>query len=278
MVTGTLRRDDGGPARLLASLAAVHVRGVAVDWAAVLAGGRRVDLPTYAFQQQRYWPRAGARRPAATVRAGGRGAVLGGGRGRRRAGAGRGAGGGRRPAGPGAAGAGRVAAAGAGPSDRGWRYQVAWAAGAEPAGGAGRDVAGGDAGRTGGAGRAVRAGADRRRRRGRWSSRPAGATDRAALADRIGRGLPASRWPGCVSLLALDETPLPGYPAVPAGLAGTLALVQALGDAGIDAPLWVLTRGRGRGRAGEALASPVQAQVWGLGRVAAWSTRTGGAA
>ena len=35
-VTGTLRRDDGGPARFLASLAEAHVRGVAVDWAAVL--------------------------------------------------------------------------------------------------------------------------------------------------------------------------------------------------------------------------------------------------
>ena len=55
-VTGTLRRDEGGPGRLLASLAGVHVSGVAVDWAAVLGGGERVDLPTYAFQRQRYWP------------------------------------------------------------------------------------------------------------------------------------------------------------------------------------------------------------------------------
>ena len=56
VVTGTLRRGDGGPARLLASLARAHVHGVTVDWAAVLGGGRRVDLPTYAFQCQRYWP------------------------------------------------------------------------------------------------------------------------------------------------------------------------------------------------------------------------------
>ena len=49
------------------------------------------------------------------------------------------------------------------------------------------------------------------------------------------------RWPalgptlaGVLSLLALDEAPLTGYPAVPGGLAATLALVQALGDAGGD--------------------------------------------
>ncbi|MFJ6776427.1 SDR family NAD(P)-dependent oxidoreductase, partial [Kitasatospora sp. NPDC091257] len=34
--------------------------GVPVDWAAVLPGGRRVDLPTYAFQRDRYWPEPAA--------------------------------------------------------------------------------------------------------------------------------------------------------------------------------------------------------------------------
>ncbi|HEY2261466.1 MAG TPA: acyltransferase domain-containing protein, partial [Streptosporangiaceae bacterium] len=56
LVTGTLRRDDGGPARFLASLGAVHVHGIAVDWAAILPVRPRVDLPTYAFRRQRYWP------------------------------------------------------------------------------------------------------------------------------------------------------------------------------------------------------------------------------
>ncbi|MFI6457898.1 SDR family NAD(P)-dependent oxidoreductase [Streptosporangium amethystogenes] len=58
VVAGTLRREDGGLERLLVSAAELFVRGVAVDWRAVLTGGRRVDLPTYAFQHQRFWPNA----------------------------------------------------------------------------------------------------------------------------------------------------------------------------------------------------------------------------
>ena len=73
---------------------------------------------------------------------------------------------------------------------------------------------------------------------------------------------------GVVSLLALDEAPVPAYPVVPAGLAGTVALVQGLGDAGIGAPLWVLTSGAVAAVDGEAVARPVQAMAWGLGRVA----------
>ncbi|MGK5636990.1 SDR family NAD(P)-dependent oxidoreductase [Streptomyces sp. URMC 126] len=57
-VCGTLRRDDGGADRLLASLAEAFVQGVAVDWAKVLPAANRVELPTYAFRHERYWPRA----------------------------------------------------------------------------------------------------------------------------------------------------------------------------------------------------------------------------
>ncbi|WP_229402175.1 type I polyketide synthase [Micromonospora okii] len=56
VVTGTLRRDDGGPRRFLTSVAELFVRGVAVDWAGVLppvAG--HPDLPTYAFDHQHFW-------------------------------------------------------------------------------------------------------------------------------------------------------------------------------------------------------------------------------
>ncbi|MFC4147312.1 SDR family NAD(P)-dependent oxidoreductase, partial [Micromonospora mangrovi] len=58
VVTGTLRRDDGGPDRLVAGLAEAWVRGVDVDWSAAFPDDPRpgvVDLPTYAFQRQRHW-------------------------------------------------------------------------------------------------------------------------------------------------------------------------------------------------------------------------------
>jgi acyl transferase domain-containing protein/acyl carrier protein len=53
---GSLRREHGGPRRFLLSLGEAWVRGVEVDWTAVFAGSgaRRVRLPTYAFQRERY--------------------------------------------------------------------------------------------------------------------------------------------------------------------------------------------------------------------------------
>ncbi|MGW4500208.1 SDR family NAD(P)-dependent oxidoreductase, partial [Micromonospora sp. NPDC004336] len=57
VVVGSVQRDQGGHDRFLLSLAQLHVAGVGVDWRPALAGGRRVDLPTYAFAHRRYWPR-----------------------------------------------------------------------------------------------------------------------------------------------------------------------------------------------------------------------------
>ncbi|MDN3353027.1 type I polyketide synthase [Actinomadura sp. DC4] len=54
-VIGSLRRDEGGRRRFLTSLAEAHVAGAPVDWPAAFPGARRVDLPTYAFQHERYW-------------------------------------------------------------------------------------------------------------------------------------------------------------------------------------------------------------------------------
>ncbi|MEV1159581.1 SDR family NAD(P)-dependent oxidoreductase, partial [Micromonospora chokoriensis] len=51
-----LRRGRPEVTALVTGLAEAYVRGAAVDWTVLAGGGRRVDLPTYAFQQQRYWP------------------------------------------------------------------------------------------------------------------------------------------------------------------------------------------------------------------------------
>ncbi|MFD5703100.1 type I polyketide synthase, partial [Streptomyces lasiicapitis] len=56
-----LRKDRSEPDTFLTALATAYVRGVEVDWAPLYAPAetrRRVDLPTYAFQRSRYWPRA----------------------------------------------------------------------------------------------------------------------------------------------------------------------------------------------------------------------------
>nr|WP_234365324.1 type I polyketide synthase [Streptomyces sp. RTd22] len=54
----TLRRDHGGRAQLMRSLGQAFTAGVDVDWTALFPTDpppRTVDLPTYAFQRERYW-------------------------------------------------------------------------------------------------------------------------------------------------------------------------------------------------------------------------------
>ncbi|QMU71577.1 type I polyketide synthase [Streptacidiphilus sp. P02-A3a] len=52
----TGRRGVDGPTGLLLGLAALHVRGAEVDWSPLFGGGRRrVALPNYPFERERYW-------------------------------------------------------------------------------------------------------------------------------------------------------------------------------------------------------------------------------
>ena len=54
----TLRKGRDDVDAFTAALAALHTSGVSVDWSALFAPSRprRVSLPTYAFQRQRFWP------------------------------------------------------------------------------------------------------------------------------------------------------------------------------------------------------------------------------
>ncbi|MFD4779055.1 SDR family NAD(P)-dependent oxidoreductase, partial [Streptomyces sp. NPDC058427] len=90
-------------------------------------------------------------------------------------------------------------------------------------------------------------------------------TDRAALAERLAD---AGECTGIISVLAAAEEPGTRHPGLTLGLALTVSLVQALGDAGIDAPLWFLTRGAASTGPADPLTHPVQAQVAGVG----WTT------
>ncbi|AJE81075.1 beta-ketoacyl synthase [Streptomyces albus] len=99
-------------------------------------------------------------------------------------------------------------------------------------------------------------------------------SDRAAVTAALTElcGAEAEAPAGVLSLLAADTRPLPGHSSVPAGLAATLALLQALADgaAGAAAPrLWALTQGAVGALAAETPTAPEQAAVWGLGRTAA---------
>ncbi|MBP8532278.1 SDR family NAD(P)-dependent oxidoreductase [Streptomyces sp. MK37H] len=280
---GTLRRDEGGPARFLTSLAEGYVRGLDVDWDAVFAGTdpRPVELPTYAFQRQRYWLEepAGAGEnavaPAADpVEAGFWEAVDSG-------------------------DLDRVAAELEIDADQplsavlpalsswrgrrreesvidGWRYRVVWrpvAAGSPAVNGRWLLVVPSGAADDAWADGALRALTDSGARAERLVVDPAEA-DRTHLAGLLRGALDhPDGVAGVLSLLALDEAPHPGHPALPTGLAATVALAQALvevsEEAGATPRLWCATRGAVSVGADDPLTHPVQAHVWGLGRVVA---------
>jgi acyl transferase domain-containing protein/D-arabinose 1-dehydrogenase-like Zn-dependent alcohol dehydrogenase/acyl carrier protein len=55
----TLRKDREEEPAFVNALSRLHITGVSIDWSALFAGSgaERVDLPTYAFQHQKFWPR-----------------------------------------------------------------------------------------------------------------------------------------------------------------------------------------------------------------------------
>ncbi|MFI6731278.1 acyltransferase domain-containing protein, partial [Streptomyces atratus] len=59
----TLRRDNDTPQQILTALAEAHIHGVNIHWPAVVGATevRVLDLPTYAFERQRYWAVSGGR-------------------------------------------------------------------------------------------------------------------------------------------------------------------------------------------------------------------------
>src|SRR4051812_511846 len=65
----SMRRNEDGPAQMLESLAQLHVRGATINWAAFESRTRhrRIELPLYPFEHQRYWLEAREETPAASV-------------------------------------------------------------------------------------------------------------------------------------------------------------------------------------------------------------------
>jgi acyl transferase domain-containing protein/acyl carrier protein len=250
VAVGTLRRDDGGTRRLLTSFAEAWTRGAGPDWANVLSG-RTVDLPTYAFRRDRYWPEPVAPAAGTGVEAEFWTAVENGDLGDL---------------------AGTLAVE---PSSlrevvpalarwrrrehdesavAGWRYRITWTPVPDPGPAtlSGTWLVVGDPAETAAPAAALAAG---------------GAE--VVTAGEVRAGDTHGGYAGVVSLLALDERPEPDHPVVTRGLAATLRLVQTLGEAGIDAPLWVLTRGAVTTGPDDAPGRPGQAAAWGLGRVVA---------
>ncbi|MGW6797906.1 type I polyketide synthase, partial [Streptomyces sp. NPDC055039] len=266
VATGTLRRDQGGFSRFLLSVAEAWVRGVEADWAGLFAGtdARRVDLPTYAFQHERLWaiPPAPGHAVAAdpvdeefwtAVEQEDLSALTS------------------------TLGTDEDSVAAVLPAlsswrrsrkDRStvdsWRYRVSWTPVStvprrSPTGGwlvvsaEGHDTGEVADALAGQGAEVIRLVLDEP------------CVDRAVLAERLAE---AGEFAGVVSTLAAAEEPGELHPGLTLGLALTVSLVQALGDAGIEAPLWFLTRGAvSTGRSDE-VTSPVQALVSGVG----WTT------
>ncbi|MFI9274396.1 type I polyketide synthase [Kitasatospora sp. NPDC052896] len=262
--TATLRRDDHSHHRFLHSLAHAWSHGLPVDWTTVLGEGSRADLPTYPFQRARCWL---APEPTGSEVDGLWGELER-----------------QDPAELSAAlrvdpaaldevlpalSRWRAERSVARRADS-WRYRIGW----QPL--TLKPVEGAPAGRwlavlpEGGAGgELVDALAAVGLELATLTVGGPGQT-RRALAERLGDAVDGERpLTGVLSLLAREDRPHPGLPDLPGAVSLTLALVQALGDAGIEAPLWCLVSGTAVLGAGERPGAPAQGAVAGLARTVA---------
>jgi len=55
VLVASMRRDQPEVAALTAAVGRLYAHGVELDWAGVFGGARRVEVPTYSFQRERYW-------------------------------------------------------------------------------------------------------------------------------------------------------------------------------------------------------------------------------
>jgi acyl transferase domain-containing protein/short-subunit dehydrogenase/acyl carrier protein len=271
---GTLQRGAGSLTRVLTSLAELFVGGAEVDWTPAFAGHRpgRVELPTYAFQRRRFWPRgaattAGSGDPAddrfwRAVEEQDLDALA------------------RMLALPGAEPLREtvpaLAAWRGGRRERAtldsWRYYIDWRRLPEP-----RPVV-----RPGAWLLVVPAGLEPDELfaglPGDTVTLTVGESDIAEdgsplgpgeLAERIRAAAGSLHLAGVLSLTGLPTGSHPRQPGTPLALALTVALLQALGEAGVDAPLWCLTQGAVGTPDDAGPVNPGQAAVWAIGRVAA---------
>ncbi|MFJ8010039.1 type I polyketide synthase [Streptomyces fagopyri] len=255
LFVSVLRKDRSEPDTVMAAVSRAFTHGVAVDWSALLTGARPVDLPTYAFQRERYWPQPAAHRVPGTSanpldagfwEAVERGdahdlaEVLGVGEAELDVVV---------PA---------LSAWRRGAAERnlvdGWRYRVGW----QPLTAPPSTVP--DTGR-------------------RLLLQPPA---EGPVLDGIEEFLPGVERVACdpgagraelgrvLSDAAAAGDPVAGVLFRPADVTGSLTVVQALGDAGVTAPLWMFTHGAVAVDApAEDAVDPAGAALWGFGRVAA---------